>query len=141
MFIVGAMLNLLKCLALSRALPSKILSPFQIFDFQAQCQSYFTNQQRKVVPACFVLPANAGEVSTALKTLVQNDCQFTIRSGGHSPIRGWSNMHTGVTLDLSELRGVEIAVARVSVEIRPGSRWLIFTRSSQHKISRSLSST
>jgi FAD/FMN-containing dehydrogenase len=101
-----------------------MLSPIQIFSFYAQRQSYWTNQQREVFPSCFVMPTTAQEVSTAVKTLVSNQCQFALRSGGHSPIKEWSNIQGGVTLDLSDFKGVEVSSDRTFVNIRPGNRWV-----------------
>ena len=101
-----------------------MLSPLQIFSFYAQRQSYWTNVQREVYPACFVMPTSSQEVSTAIKTLVSNECKFAIRSGGHSPVKEWSSIQGGVTLDLSDFKGVEIASDRSSVNIRPGNRWV-----------------
>jgi FAD/FMN-containing dehydrogenase len=100
-----------------------MLSPFQIFSFYAQRQSYWTNQQREVFPACFVKPTTAQEVSNVVKTLVSNQCQFALRSGGHSPIKEWSSIQGGVTLDLSDFKGVEISSDRKSVNLRPGNLW------------------
>ena len=101
-----------------------MLSPIQIFSFYAQRQSYWANVQREVYPACFVLPTTSQEVSTAITTLVSNECKFAIRSGGHSPNKEWSSIQGGVTLDLSNLKGVEIAADRSYVNIKPGNRWV-----------------
>ncbi|KIW06248.1 uncharacterized protein PV09_02721 [Verruconis gallopava] len=111
------------CAVLQKALPNKIISPNQIFSFYSQQQTYWDNQEREVSPACFVLPTSAQEVSSVLTALVGQQCPFAIRSGGHSPIPGWSSIQRGVTLDLSNFSGIDVAADKSYVNIKPGNRW------------------
>jgi FAD/FMN-containing dehydrogenase len=103
-----------------------MLSPVQIYKYYDQRQSYWADQQRDLSPACFVLPTSSQEVAVALKTLSQAQCPFALRSGGHSPNQGFNNLQAGVTFDLSNLAGVDVAADRSFVNIKPGSRWCMY---------------
>jgi FAD/FMN-containing dehydrogenase len=98
-------------------------TPIQVFSYFGQRQSYWAAQQREVCPACFVKPTTSQEVGTAVKVLAQNQCQFAIRSGGHSANTEFNIIERGVTIDLSDFKGIEIASDGTYANIKPGNRW------------------
>ncbi|KAK4611895.1 FAD-dependent monooxygenase sdcF [Fulvia fulva] len=76
-------------------------------------------------PNCFVLPGNAEEVSTIVKTLVEKTkCEFAVRSGGHSSNAGYNNILNGVTIDLSRINSTTYNNATQIASVGPGARWL-----------------
>jgi FAD/FMN-containing dehydrogenase len=70
---------------------------------------YFTVQQRELTPVCVVQPESAEQVSQIVNILKEQECSFTIRSGGHGNHAGTSSIHNGLVVDLSKLNSVEIS--------------------------------
>lgn len=70
-------------------------------------------------------PKNVGEVALAVKTLTSVDehCKFAIRSGGHTPYAGASNIADGITIDLKYLSSVEYEANNSLVKVGPGAIW------------------
>ncbi|KAF1940626.1 FAD-binding domain-containing protein [Clathrospora elynae] len=69
-------------------------------------------------------PQNTQEVALAIKTLTaSSSCKFAIRSGGHTPYAGASNIEDGVTLDLQYLSAVEYDATNNAVNVGPGAQW------------------
>lgn len=63
-----------------------------------------------------------------MKTLVQlqdggKNCQFAVRSGGHTSWAGASNIDSGAVIDLRSLKSVELAVDRSTVSVGVGATW------------------
>lgn len=55
--------------------------------------------------------------------LISNNASFAIVSGGHSSNLGASNIHAGITIDLSFLRDVKLVDNASAVVLGPASRW------------------
>ncbi|KAL2820181.1 FAD-binding domain-containing protein [Aspergillus cavernicola] len=76
---------------------------------------------------CIVLAESAADVSTVVKTLTQPElapnCPFAIRSGGHSMVRGNSDIAAGVTIDLSRMNATVFHPETETASIGPGARW------------------
>ncbi|KAF2404902.1 FAD-binding domain-containing protein [Trichodelitschia bisporula] len=96
----------------------------------AAASSYWAKQVQEVAPACFVVPASAADVATAVRILTgggeRDDADgvpFAVRSGGHTPIPGWASLQGGVTIDLSDLKQVDPSPDRKTVAVGPGNRW------------------
>lgn len=77
-----------------------------------------------------VLPANATEVSKAVKILTAgvggNDsaCPFAIKSGGHTPTPGANDIDNGITLDLRYINETTLSADHKSVTLGTGSTWI-----------------
>ncbi|KAI1171389.1 hypothetical protein F4777DRAFT_593836 [Nemania sp. FL0916] len=110
------------CSALAAVLPSKISFPGSPV-YNASLTSYYSAQEASVHPACIVSPTSSTHVSKAIKTLVRMDCDFAIRSGGHSTWAGDSNIASGVTLDLQGLNIIDVNTKTSTVSVGPGARW------------------
>jgi FAD/FMN-containing dehydrogenase len=89
--------------------------------------SYFDIKQQGITPNCIVLPKNTKEVSIAVITLTTasllKPCKFAIRSGGHTPYAGASNIEDGVTIDLQYISAVEYDAKNSIAKVGPGARW------------------
>ncbi|KAF2430559.1 FAD-binding domain-containing protein [Tothia fuscella] len=90
--------------------------------------TYWTERSSEVTPSCFVKPSSSEDVSATLKILSQPQyrnvlsCKFAIRSGGHTP---WpaAAINGGVTIDLSNMRKLEVAEDRKSIGVGAGNKW------------------
>ncbi|KAE8148199.1 hypothetical protein BDV25DRAFT_20937 [Aspergillus avenaceus] len=114
------------CAALQSALQSQVFN-VNTDTYQRSVESYWS-LDTQLRPACIVQPRNPQEVSLAVTTLVTtNDqspqCQFAIRSGGHSAVPGTSNIQGGVTIDLSLLNSTVYHPDKGFASIGPGARW------------------
>ncbi|KAK0634296.1 hypothetical protein B0T17DRAFT_486116 [Bombardia bombarda] len=87
-------------------------------------------------PSCIALPASAAHVSTILQALVPNNVTFAIRSGGHSPNEGFSNIKSpGVLIAMDKLNQVAFDAASGLLTVGPGARWgAVFAALDPHKV-------
>jgi FAD/FMN-containing dehydrogenase len=107
-------------------LNDQILYPGQS-DYDSRLKSYFDIKQQTITPNCILQPRTAQDVSLAVKTLsnatVPQQCKFAIRSGGHTPYAGASNIEHGVTIDLQYISAVEYDAEASLVKVGPGANW------------------
>jgi FAD/FMN-containing dehydrogenase len=112
-------------LALS-PLKDRLLFPGQD-TYVSREKTYFDIKQQALTPNCIVQPKNAKEVATVVKILttasILKPCQFAIRSGGHTPYAGASNIDDGVTIDLQYISAVKYDAKNALVNVGPAARW------------------
>ncbi|RYC93790.1 hypothetical protein BFJ63_vAg3428 [Fusarium oxysporum f. sp. narcissi] len=115
--------NCLKvCESVSKLYPSEIIFPSSP-GFQTVQQSYWNLFQREAAPSCFFQPTTSEHVSKAITEVVQGDCHFSIKGGGHSSNVGASSITGGFQFDLAKLREFKISDDKKSVTVGPGWRW------------------
>lgn len=68
-------------------------------------------------------PASAAEAQQVVKLLVAEQVQFAIRSGGHSPSPGASNINNGALIDLGALTEVSYDASSGTATVGAGNRW------------------
>jgi FAD/FMN-containing dehydrogenase len=85
--------------------------------------TYFSQQQREVIPACVILPSSAKEVSQALSIIKDHQCHFAVKSGGHGMFPGASNAQQGITIDLRHLNGMTVSDDRLTTSVGTGRKW------------------
>lgn len=91
--------------------------------YETRTESYWS-VSAQLHPTCIVQPTSTGEVSKALKALSsKDDCQFAVRSGGHTTWAGANNIDNGVTLDLGLMNTTSYDATENIVKIQPGIRW------------------
>ncbi|KAJ5740862.1 hypothetical protein N7493_000734 [Penicillium malachiteum] len=82
----------------------------------------------RLYPACILQPRSADEVSQAVKILVEEDdgsleCQFAVRSGGHTTWAGAAGIKDGVTIDMSMMNSTIYHPENSTASIMAGARW------------------
>ncbi|KAH7232386.1 uncharacterized protein BKA55DRAFT_667361 [Fusarium redolens] len=110
------------CESISKLYPSEILFPSSL-GFQTAQQSYWNLFQREAAPSCFFQPTTSEHVSTAITQVVQENCPFSIKGGGHSSNIGASSITGGFQFDLAKMREFKVSDDRKSVTVGPGWRW------------------
>ena len=115
-----------KCAALaSTALQSKIVYPDNAA-YRESVESYFA-VNAQLEPTCIVQPLSTEDVSLAVSTLVEAGmtelCQFAVRSGGHTPWSGASNIEPGITIDLSMMNSTTYHAENSTASVLPGAKW------------------
>ncbi|KAM7191814.1 hypothetical protein V8F33_008661 [Rhypophila sp. PSN 637] len=113
--------------------------------YSTRQESYFSKTASRLVPACIIRPRSVLDVSSAIRILSSGEGhRFAIRSGGHAPNAGASNIDGGITLDLGLLNWTRVVISTKSssninieqngessasskdetlVDIGPGDRW------------------
>ncbi|KAK6189164.1 hypothetical protein LQW54_013554 [Pestalotiopsis sp. IQ-011] len=94
--------------------------------FNASVESYFSQQQQAVQPACVVAPQTTQDVSAAIKTLTSQPggkSKFSIRSGGHASWAGASNIAGGIVIDIRALNLVKVNQDNSTVSVGAGASW------------------
>ncbi|KAF2136381.1 uncharacterized protein K452DRAFT_353972 [Aplosporella prunicola CBS 121167] len=93
--------------------------------YENRLESYFS-EIAKLRPQCLVQPVNTDEVASIVKTLVRanktSPCHFAIRSGGHTPWAGASNIEDGVTVDLGFMNATTYSQETNLAHVQPGAR-------------------
>ncbi|KAF2009349.1 putative oxidoreductase [Aaosphaeria arxii CBS 175.79] len=126
------------CLALSTLLGNITAFPPEP-SYISSLASYFSLQEASLQPQCIIFPESTNDVSIAVKTLTslyvdlkddgKRQCQFAIRSGGHTAWAGAANIDGGVTLDLRKLNSVHVNSHRETVSVGAGGSWdLVYSK-------------
>ncbi|OOO09330.1 FAD linked oxidase domain-containing protein [Aspergillus oryzae] len=112
------------CLALIGALGKKVSFP-NSQPYNDSINTYFSQQNSNLHPLCIVSPTTAQDVSTAIKIInsTPETPNFAIRSGGHAPFTGASNIANGITLDLRGLNSIKVSPDRTTASIGVGATW------------------
>ncbi|KAH8586118.1 hypothetical protein B0O99DRAFT_695797 [Bisporella sp. PMI_857] len=89
-------------------------------------ESYLSALESEISPACIFLPTSKEEIS-AFVSLVKpfataGNIGFAIRGAGQQPLPGCANIQDGITLDLSNLTGIELKKDGI-ISIAAGERW------------------
>ncbi|KAE9368211.1 FAD-binding domain-containing protein [Stipitochalara longipes BDJ] len=89
--------------------------------------SFFAIQQQEVIPACWLTPTSAQDVSKAINIIREHGCHFAVKSGGHGPSARMSSAEGGVTIDMRLFDSVEIfegsSGKSEGARIGTGGRW------------------
>lgn len=120
------------CSGLSDLLGGKVATSAELAqDYHASLSTFWSTQASSLEPACIVKPTTKEDVAVSVFTLNvaqqvfpgKEECQFAVRSGGHTPAAGSASIAAGVLIDLSNLNHVDLAPDRSAVHIGPGNRW------------------
>src|SRR5206468_1877181 len=73
-------------------------------------------------PAVVVLPANAGDVMTAVHFAADNGLTVAVRGGAHS-VPGFGTADGAVVIDMSAMRGVRVDPGSRTARVEGGATW------------------
>ncbi|KAJ5009822.1 hypothetical protein K4K57_008159 [Colletotrichum sp. SAR 10_99] len=91
--------------------------------YQTRNASYWA-QSAQLKPWAIVQPRNAEEVSKTVQALVATpECNFAVRSGGHTVWPGASNIQDGITIDLGLMARTTYNHDTELASLLPGGRW------------------
>ncbi|KAL9110086.1 MAG: hypothetical protein Q9227_005279 [Pyrenula ochraceoflavens] len=132
---------------LASALPEHVvILPRDKATFRTAMNHYWAQQEREIVPTCFVRPQTPQQLCTAV-SIIKNEFNvqenhdgkpsgrglFAVRSGGHSPVPGAATTDGGVVIDLSFFNDVEPAEDGLSVTIGAGAKWMDVSKTLDRK--------
>ncbi|KAI5804956.1 hypothetical protein EDC01DRAFT_626861 [Geopyxis carbonaria] len=83
------------------------------------------SQTSWLTPACIITPHTGAATARALQAIARAGAPFAVRSGGHSPNRGWGNVDGGLLVDLQHLDTVALGTRHGGdvVALGVGNRW------------------
>ncbi|MCJ1467759.1 hypothetical protein MMC07_006384 [Pseudocyphellaria aurata] len=110
------------CVFLTLLLGDLVSSPGSE-SYGQQQSAYWSNQQAEMRPACRVLPKHAKGVAAALLVTTFFHCPFAVKSGGHAAFAGASSIQGGLTIDLDNMRTLQISKDKATTYVGPGNRW------------------
>ncbi|KAJ0119822.1 fad binding domain-containing protein [Diaporthe amygdali] len=113
------------CNALFSLLPDDVVYPNSTAYITEN--TYWSNRQGEVKPACFVTPRSTANVSAIVKSLISLQAPFSVKAGGHTAFAGGSNVDQGVTIDLLKMADILVSDDSQTVSVGPGSRWIQVT--------------
>ncbi|KAJ4338024.1 hypothetical protein N0V95_008175, partial [Ascochyta clinopodiicola] len=103
--------------------------------FTSFVNSYWSGQQRDIVPQCIFKPTKPLDVSTAILISRLTQCPFAVKSGGHSAVPGGSNTEGGITISFEKLDKISVSANKKTVSFQPGHTWNeIYTALEQEEI-------
>lgn len=77
-------------------------------------------KQQEAHSACRVLPTSAEDVSTILRITQDTSCRFAVKSGGHARDPDDSISVGGVTIDMQQMRSLEVSTDQAVVKLGSG---------------------
>ena len=107
---------------LQATLPGKVITPDDEAKFKTSTQRPWS--QTCWTPAAgYVQPETIDQLKDILAAIRENKCPFAVRSTGHNPNAGFSSVdETGIVIDLSQLRGMELGANSVA-KVGAGHKW------------------
>ena len=94
-------------------LPGKVSLPSDPV-YQTSKDSYFSQQENDISPACIIIPLNTLDVATAVKVLASvyvsssHSARFAVRGGGHTPWAGSAFIEDGTVIDMTSIKAVTV---------------------------------
>lgn len=87
-------------------------------------KSYFSELERELKPAAYLVPTSAQEVSKIVRTLrpFRNEMKIAICGSGQQATPAVANVRNGLTIHLQGLRGIEIDSERRVISIAAGEK-------------------
>lgn len=100
-------------------------------EYFKRVNSYWATQAREPKAALLIKPRNTTELSSIVQILAEavkastKDAPvlFAVRSGGHSPNKGFANVEAGIVIDLNHFTAIELSHDHKTVTIEPGATW------------------
>jgi hypothetical protein len=109
---------------LKDALPNcHLVMPETEEEYSTLNTSYLSGFESDLSPECIFLPRSKEEIAAFVRTIQPfiGSVEFAIRAAGRQPLPGCANIHGGITVDLRNLKGIQIQGEHV--EIAAGELW------------------
>ena len=84
---------------------------------------FWAQQQQSSQPACIVHIRSAEDVAAVVSTARTTGCPFAVRGGGHSDIKGASNIDGGITVNMAGLNDIDLNETEGLVRVGAGATW------------------
>ncbi|KAB8213385.1 FAD dependent oxidoreductase [Aspergillus novoparasiticus] len=84
---------------------------------------YWSLACQELKPACIAAPENAEQVASIIESLQQVNDSFAIKSGGHSPVLGFSSIQDGLLISMEMFKDVTYHDDDQTAVIGAGLSW------------------
>lgn len=100
--------------------------------YNASQTSYYTSQERDLIPGCIFRPNTTADVSQFIKLVAAHGERddagdykplFAVRGGGHTLWGGAANIDGGVTVDMRALNSLVVSEDRKMASLGGGGKW------------------
>ncbi|KAF4974571.1 hypothetical protein FZEAL_8543 [Fusarium zealandicum] len=91
--------------------------------YDAFISSYWSTSQGDVRPYCIFKPSKPAQVSVVVLLSRLTQCPFAAKSGGHAAFAGASGSDGGITVSLSNLKGISLSKDKKIASVEPGNVW------------------
>ena len=112
------------CKRIDAQLPGRISYPADLV-YSNSLSTYYSAQERALIPGCIFTPTSTADVSEFVKLLVAQSYgsipQFAVRSGGHKYFGGAANVAGGITVDMRGMHDVSFNEDKSAVSIGGGA--------------------
>jgi FAD/FMN-containing dehydrogenase len=85
--------------------------------------SYFSASENELSPALVARPECVEDVISVVLKAKEYGIPLAIRGGGHTPWAGAANIDSGITMDLRNIKGVELIRNGQVLSVGAGERW------------------
>jgi FAD/FMN-containing dehydrogenase len=111
------------CSQIKTTLPGKLSLPGEAA-YTKENKDYYNAGLAELKPACIAFPSSPEDVSAIVKILgAQNDVQFAVKSGGHSPNPGASSIKDGVLIAMRNVAGTTLDKEKGLLYTKPGGHF------------------
>lgn len=90
--------------------------------YTSEQKEYWSTSCSALKPSCILFPTSASEVAAIVKILADNDEQFAVKSGGHSPNNYFASVEGGPLISTAKLDEVTLDASTGIVRVGPGQR-------------------
>ncbi|KAK6513023.1 hypothetical protein TWF506_009185 [Arthrobotrys conoides] len=101
----------------------KVFSNTPLHASEYESLSTYWTPAARLNATCIFTPTDAQDVSRAVRLFTRKNCQFAIRSGGHSYNPGWAGITNGVLVSLSKLNTISYDPETGHANVGAGNRW------------------
>lgn len=86
--------------------------------------SYFSELERELKPACFIMPSSATQLADIIKLIkpFADGLKMAICGSGQQATPAVANVRDGITIHLQNLRGIEVDTVKEIVSVAAGER-------------------
>jgi len=90
--------------------------------YTVEQQEYWSTSCAALLPSCIIFPKTSAEVATIIQVLNNNDEQFAVKSGGHTPNNYYSSVDGGPLISTIRLDQAVLDPTTGIVDVGPGNR-------------------
>ncbi|KAN0102884.1 FAD dependent oxidoreductase [Hyaloscypha variabilis] len=99
------------------------IEPYESPAYDYDQTQYWSSACSALLPGCILVPDSAAQISLIVKTLLENDEKFAIKSGGHNPNQNFSSVAGGPLINLKNLTEVTYDAESGTARVGAGNRW------------------
>ncbi|THV04055.1 FAD-binding domain-containing protein [Dendrothele bispora CBS 962.96] len=113
----------LACSQARTSLGESIVQGVNDSDYQSAAEGYWNLFNTEFNPTCIVFPRQSSHVQIAMRSIFEFDVDYAIQAGGHSGMKGWNNVNSGILISFKFMNHISYEPSRDTITLEPGIRW------------------